>query len=310
MKRILFLQDLGIRRNAVDEAIAGAGLEMEAAWEAPDQVEAPESIAAIVTVNMKVDATILDWFPNVRVVSVAFTGYDVVDVAACRERDVAVTNVPAYSTDSVAELVLGLTVSLLRRIPEGDRTIRDGGWEMGGPGTELAGKKVGILGTGAIGLRVAELFKACRCELIGWSKTLREEFKALGGEYRPLEELFSTADIITVHVPLTGQTRWLIGRSLLERMKPKAVLVNAARGPIVDQGALAELLEEGRVGGAAIDVFDPEPLPAEHPLRSAPNTVLMPHQAYRTGEALVRRARVAMRNIKVVLDGGKENRVD
>ena len=188
--------------------------------------------------------------------------------------------------------------------------MRDGGWDMGGPGTELAGKKVGVIGTGAIGLRVAELFKACRCELIGWSKTLRDEFKALGGEYRPLEELFSTADVITVHVPLTGQTRWLIGRSLLERMKPTAILVNAARGPIVDQGALAELLGEGRIGGAAIDVFDPEPLPAEHPLRSAPNTVLMPHQAYRTGEALARRARVAMGNIKVFLDGERENRVE
>lgn len=309
-ENVLFLEDLDVDRGTVRAMMAEAGLSHEPVWPG-DSLPEPGSVGALVTVRAPVGRELLDGFPNVRIVAVAFTGYDVVDLGLCRERGIAVCNVPAYSTDSVAELTLGLTLALLRQIPEGDRHVRSGAWERREPfppGIELAGKTVGIVGTGRTGLRAAELFHAFRCRLVAWSRTEREELRALGGTYLPLEEVFATADVISLHLPLNESTRGLVGESLLGRMKPGALLVNTARGAIVDSAALARVLQDGRIR-AGLDVFEPEPLAAGDPLAAAGQTVLVPHVGFRTREALERRARITVENLLAFAEGRPVNRV-
>lgn len=308
MQSLLFLQRLGVEPQVIKDLIAEARLPCVPTWEDWRRVESPEEVFGIVTVQASVNAEILERFSNLRVIVVAFTGYDVLDLDACRRRGIAVYNAPGYSTDSVAELTLALSISLLRDIPRLDQGIRRGGWRPSGHGTELAGKVVGILGTGAIGRRVAELFKACRCKLIAWSRTLRTEFTELGGAYVPIDEVFSKADVVSIHVQLNEETRGLVGVRELGLMKPGACLINTARGPVVDHAALVCALEEGRIR-AALDVFDEEPPAADDPLRAASYTVLTPHVAFQTHEALYRRARITVQNIRAFLDGSDQHRV-
>ena len=308
MQTLLFLQKLGVEPQVIKDLVTEAGLPWVPVWEDWQRVEAPEEVCGIVTVQAAVSEEILDCFPNVRVITVAFTGYDVLDLEACRRRNIAVYNVPGYSTDSVAELTLALAINLLREIPRLDHGIREGGWKPADHGTELAGRTVGILGTGAIGLRVAELFTACRCRLIGWSRTPRTEFTDLGGTYVGLDEVFTQADVVSVHVQLNEETRGLVGERQLGLMKPGACLINTARGAVVDQAALTRALEQGRIR-AALDVLDEEPPAADDPLRRVEHTVLTPHIAFQTHEALYRRARITVENIRAFLDGSGRNRV-
>ena len=308
MQQILFLEGLGVSRDTIQTLISESGLSLTPVWADPESVESPEEVVAIVTVMTTVSDRILDRFPNARLIAVAFTGYDFLDLEACRRRGVAVYNVPAYSTDSVAELVLGMTICLLRDVARADRKVRAGGWQLESWGTELADKVVGIIGTGAIGLRVAELFKALKCRLIGWSRTERKEFIDLGGVYLPRETVFAEADVVSIHVALNKETDGLIGVEELAVMRPGACLINTARGRVVDKAALALALQDGRIR-AGIDVFDQEPIPADDPLIQAGHALLTPHMAFKTNEALLRRARVTIGNIKAFLDGDDHNRV-
>ena len=308
MNTLLFLQKLGVEHDVIPQLIREANLPLSPAWGKWRDVDSPEDVFGIVTVQATVNDKILDYLPNVKVIAVAFTGFDCLDLDACRRRGIAVYNVPGYSTDSVAELTLALTIGLLRDIPAADRQMRCGGWRLGGHGTELAGKTVGILGTGAIGLRVAELFKACRCKLIGWSRTERREFADLGGQYLPLPEVLAGADIVSLHLPLSSQTDGIISADELALMKPGAVLINTARGRLVDKAALLSALEEHRIR-AALDVFDEEPLPPDDPIRKLAGALLTPHLAFQTHEALLRRAQITIQNIKSFMDGRDDNRV-
>ena len=308
MRRLLFLQKLGVKREAIENLISEAQLPLTALWAKWREVESPEEVLGIVTVQDKVDDEVLDHFPNARVIAVAFTGYDCLDLDACSRRGVAVYNVPAYSTDSVAELTLALTICLLRDIPRGDQQIRAGGWKLGSHGTELAGKTVGMLGTGSIGQRVAELFKAFKCRLIGWSRTARREFTDLGGAYLSMEEVMSGADVVSIHLPLTPATEGIISDVELGWMKPGACLVNTARGRLVDKAALAQALRGGHIR-AALDVFDQEPPADDDPLTGLKGTILTPHIAFQTHEALERRARITIENIKAFMDKREGNRI-
>ncbi|MGB2986252.1 MAG: NAD(P)-dependent oxidoreductase [Phycisphaerae bacterium] len=308
MQLVLFLQDLGVERRVVRDLILEAGLPFAPTWEDWRRVESPERVRAVVTVKTIVDDHMFDRFPNAHMIAVAFTGFDCVDLDACRRRDIAVYNVPSYSTDSVAELTLGLTICLMRDIPRCDRLIRRGGWKLDSWGTELTNKVVGILGTGAIGLRVAELFKAFKCKLIGWSRTERKEFTDLGGTYLPREQVLSEADVVSIHLPLSKDTEGIVGERELGLMKPGACLINTARGRVVDKAALARVLQERRIR-AALDVFDQEPIPPDDPLIRPDDTVLTPHIAFKTSEALQRRARITVQNIRAFLNGNARNRI-
>ena len=178
-----------------------------------------------------------------------------------------------------------------------------GGSSAGLQGSELAGKTVGIIGTGAIGQRTAQLFSAFRCRLLGYSRRARPEAEALGIRYVSLPELLSSSDIVSLHTPLTEETRGLLGREELALMRPGAVLVNTARGPVVDSAALSEALKEGRIR-AGIDVYEKDPpLPADHPLIGAPNLVCTPHIGFNTRESIERRAAMAFENVTAFLNG-------
>ena len=240
---------------------------------------------------------------SLKFLAVAFAGVDHVALDACAEKDIKVQNCVGYSEICVAEEALGLTISLLRKFAEGDARVRNGGTSAGLAGREIHGRTVGIIGCGNIGFMTAKLYHAFGAKVIATARHEREEVKAAGIEYVPLDELLKTSDIISLHTPNNAETKGMISREKIALMKPTAIFINCARGPIVDNAALAEALNEGRIAGAGIDVFDMEPpIPADYLLVSAKNTQLMPHTAFLTEESLVRRANIEFANVRAYLN--------
>jgi lactate dehydrogenase-like 2-hydroxyacid dehydrogenase len=306
VKQVLILQDLGIPHKDFSELISKYILPY-AFINKIQSINDSESIEGIITIKTKVTEELLKELPNIKFIAVAFTGFDCVDLEAAKKRKIAVFNVPTYATDCTAELAVGLAISLVREIPKSDQITKTGGWELK-PGFEFSGKNIGIIGTGKIGVRAAEIFKAFHCNIIGWSKSENEDFTKLGGEYREkLEDLFSEADIISIHLPLNDSTNGLINMSLLSQMKKTAYLINVARGPVVNTEDLAQILNEERISGAGIDVYDQEPILPDNPLLKSPNTILTPHIAYKTVESLLRRADITFQNIRNFVDGRPSN---
>ena len=245
--------------------------------------------------NLPFPREVLEKCENVKMLAVAFTGLDHVDLKYCEERGIKVQNCAGYATTAVAELTFGLLLDLCRNIGKCDTAARNGGTKAGLIGFELEGRTMGIVGTGAIGARVAKLAAAFGMDVIAYSRT---PGKVAGVRYVSLEELLAQADVVSLHVPLTDETRGMIGAEELALMKETAVLVNTARGPVVDTKALADALNSGRIAGAAIDVFDKEPpLDADEPLINAKNTVVPPHVAFATDESMIKRAEIEFRNI-------------
>ena len=243
-----------------------------------------------------------------KLLNVAFTGIDHVGLDACRRRGVTVCNAANYSNQTVAELVIGMAIHLLRRLDECDDRVRRGGTNAGLAGREIAGRTVGIIGTGRIGLMTAKLFLAFGAKVIAFSRHERPEAVALGIEYVSLEELMRRSDIVSLHTPNNASTRGLISRELFALMKPTALFINCARGPIIDDQALADALNGGRIAGAAVDVFNVEPpLGDDQPLLHARNCLLTPHVAFLSEESMVRRAHIAFDNTLAYLDGHPEN---
>jgi len=259
----------------------------------------------------RVDSALLERARALRLIQVPGHGFDHVDIAAARAAGVPVATVASSGAEAstVAEMVLLLAGALLRRIPEVDAHVRAGGWghlEMLQRGVfELAGKAMGIVGLGRIGREVAKRARAFDLRVLYFNprRVPPDVEAACAAEYRSLEELLAEADVVSLHAPLTAQTRGLIDRRALARMKPSAVLINTARGALVDATALAEALREGRIGGAAIDVFDVEPPPLDHPLRGAPNCLLSAHMAGVTAESVLRILRAALENCRRVARG-------
>ncbi len=240
---------------------------------------------------------------NLQFVSVAFVGIDHIDTGACREKGVRISNTGGYCNDAVAELAVGLTIDCLRGISRGNEAVQAGRGKEPPRGRELAGKTVGIIGTGAIGCRTAEIFKVFGCRLIGWSRTERAEAKALGIEYKALPEVMAEADIISVHTPLTPETKGLIGPEEIGAMKESAILINTARGPVVDTEAAAAALRAGKIFYGT-DVYEADPpLPEGHPFFGAPNLVCTPHVGFDTVESINRRADMVFENVKAWMDG-------
>lgn len=264
----------------------------------------------LVLANMPLHGDVIRSDENLKMISVAFTGVDHIDMAACREKGVTVCNAAGYSTSSVAELTIGLMISVLRNIIPVDSAIRQGKTKAGFSQHELSGKTIGIVGTGAIGLKVAKLADAFGCRVLAYSRTVKAEAEKMGVTYTSLDELMSQSDIVSIHVPLNENTRGLISKEKIGLMKPSSVLINTARGPIVDYAALADSLKRGAIAGAGLDVFEVEPpLPSDHPLFDAPNLVLTPHIGFATSEAIMRRASITFDNIVKWLEGKPQNLV-
>lgn len=228
-------------------------------------------------------ASLLRRLPELRLLVTTGMRNASIDVAAAAGLGIVVAGTRGLGTPT-AELTWGLILGLTRHIAEEDRAMRAGGWQSTiGPG--LAGKTLGVLGLGNLGSQVATVGRAFGMEVIAWSQNLTpERCQALGCRLVSKDELFSQADIVTIHLVLSERTRGLVGAGELGLMKREAYLINTSRGPIVDEAALIEALREGRIAGAALDVYDQEPLPADHPLRRLPNTLLTPHLGYVTTE--------------------------
>lgn len=309
MKQILILQDLGIDVKDFESNLIQNKLPHQSVWGIKSAQLIPEEVAVIITIKEKVDETLLRQFPNTQLIAVAFTGYDVVDINYCSQNHISVCNVPSYATDAVAELTIGLAISLLREIPKTNQLIRNGGWNYK-VGQELKGKTIGIVGTGTIGLKVAELFKVFGCKLLGWSRTKNPEFLKLGGIYLDdINKLCKKVDILTIHTPLNESTKHLIDVTQLQLMQPSSFLINTARGPIVNQEALTKALNDQIIAGAAIDVFDVEPVPQDLALLKTTNSIITPHIAYKTQDALQRRAMITVENIKHFINGNPINKI-
>ena len=304
-KQILVLEELGIERNEFVK-LANA-LEFEFIWNKTD-IEISK-LEGIVTVKTKIDSELLNRFPNLKFVAVAFTGYDCVDIDLCNKKNISVFNVPDYSSNSVAELVIAQAISLLREIPKAHNTLISGNWELG-TGKELFGKTVGILGTGKIGLTTALYFKTLGCNIIAWSKTKKTELERIGTYIDDKKDFFSKADIITIHLPLNNKTNGIIGKNELKAMKKTAYLINSARGPIVNEEALIEVLQNKEIAGAALDVYTNEPIKLKNPLLKLENVILTPHIAYKTEEALIRRAQITIDNIIAFENNKEQNKVN
>ena len=253
----------------------------------------------------RVDDALLDAAgPQLRVVSDFAVGYDNVDVPACTRRRIAVGNTPGVLTETTADLAFALLMAGARRIAEGDRLVRAGGWRTWGPmaflGTDVHGSTLGIVGFGRIGQAVARRAAGFGMPVLYASRDrVAPEIEAAAGgaTFVPLEDLLAHADFVSVHVPLGPATRHLIGAAELRRMKPTAILINTARGPVVDQVALYDALRDGVIGGAALDVTDPEPMSGDDPLLTLANCLVVPHIASASRATRGRMAAMAAANL-------------
>lgn len=266
-----------------------------------------DSDVAIIT-NNKFSKNVIE-NTNLKLIDVAFTGFNHVDIEACNEKNIIVENASGYSDDSVAELVLGLTISLMRKFNENRKNMyEDESFNL--IGQIIKGKTVGVVGTGKIGIRVIELFKAFGANILAYSRSEKDEVKNLGAKYVSLDELLKNSDIVTIHLPQNKETCGFIGQNELDLMKDKAILINCARGPIVDNDYLAKLLNEDKLR-AGIDVFDMEPpIDKNYPLRNAKNTVLTNHVGFLTQEAMDIRCEIVFDNLYKFLDGKIVNKVN
>lgn len=250
----------------------------------------------------RIDAELIAAAPELRAIANYAVGFDNIDLAAARARGIAVGNTPGVLTEATADLTFALILAAARRLPAAIDSVRSGDWLTWGPsgflGAEVHGATLGVVGLGRIGSAVARRARGFEMEVIHTGSGSSDESGRVA-----LPELLERADFVSLHCPLTPETRGLIDAPALQRMKPSAILINTARGPIVDQGALARALHEGQIAGAALDVTDPEPLPQQDPLLRAPNLIVVPHIGSATTVARERMAEMAVDNLLAALAG-------
>jgi len=284
----------------------------------PEQILARAADAEIVLTNKtQLDAATLAGLPKLRFISVLATGYNVVDVAAAKARNIPVSNVPVYGTDAVAEFVFALMLDFTKRVRCHSGWSHAGDWQASpdfcywrNPNfAELAGKTLGIVGFGRIGRRVGELGAAFRMRVLAHSRS-RNATVPYPFAWAGVDEIFREADFVSLHCPLTAENQGFVNEDLLRSMKPGAFFINTARGPLVDEAALADALNHGRIAGAACDVVSAEPIRPENPLLGSKNLILTPHIAWAALEARRRLMKSTAENITAFLTGQPLNRVN
>ena len=264
---------------------------------------------AMILANMPMPAEVIQACQKLRFIDVAFTGVDHIGLDAARARGIAVSNASGYSNEAVAEMVLGMALSMARNLRAVEDRCRNGGTKDGLLGWEIKGKTVGIVGLGKIGTRSAELFHAFGAEIIANSRSVHKNAPDYV-EQTKLEDLLRRSDLVVLHCPMNDSTRNLINAERLALMKPSALLINVARGPVVDEEALVEALQRGTLAGACLDVFPKEPpLDPLSPVVSAPHTLLTPHVAFATRESMSLRAEIVFDNLRAWMDGKQQNTV-
>ena len=246
-------------------------------------IAALRGCAGVIASSDPYTARVFAAVPELRIIARTGVGYDSIDLPAATAHGVAVVITPGRIAETVADFAFGQMLALARRLPEASELMRRGGWAAELPGTDVWGRCLGVVGMGAVGAAVAARARGFAMRVLGCDPGLSPEaITARGAEPVPLHQLLAAADFVTLHAALTPGSRRLIGADALALMKPSAYLINTARGGLVDADALLEALDAGRLAGAALDAFDQEPLPAEHPLRQAPRCLLSPHIAFST----------------------------
>lgn len=265
-----------------------------------------EDADVLILANMPLPADVIRDNKNLKFIDVAFTGVDHIPVELARQHQIAVSNASGYATEAVAELTLAMMIDRLRQVGELERLCKNGMNKGSIRGSLLKGKTVGLIGAGAIGREVARLCKAFGARVIGFQRHRITDSNF--DEQVDLDTLLETSDVISVHVPLTTRTRHMIGRKQLEKMKPTAILINTARGPVVDQNALADALNSNVIAGAAVDVFDKEPpLNKDLPLLHASHVTVTPHIGFDTVESMEDRFDIVFDNLYSWLSGVQKN---
>ncbi len=312
--KIVLLESLGIPAELLKsyadklEAKGHTFAAYEKNTDAQVQIDRAKDADVIMIANMPLKGEVIRACKNLNFINVAFTGVDHVDLAAAKEMGVKVSNASGYSTQSVAELALGMMLSLLRNVPQVEERCRAGKTKDGLVGTELRGKTVGIVGAGAIGQNTGRLCKAFGCKVIAYNHRPKQAAEGTIDEFVDLDTLTRESDIISLNCPLNDSTRGMFGAKRIAMMKKTAILINVARGPVVDSRALADALNEGRIAGAGIDVFETEPpLDVNHPLLHTPNTIVTPHVAFASKESMALRAQIVFDSLDSFLAGKQVN---
>ncbi len=310
--KIAIIEPLGIDEKAVEKLkqdFLPENIELVYYNSAPqddeEKIKRSEDADIVMLANMPLRKNVLEKCSKLKMISVAFTGVDHIDMDYCKANDIMVCNCSGYANEAVCELVFGMVVDLYRNIFAADEAVRTGKTKVGLRQFELCGKKFGIIGAGAIGLKVANVAKAFGCDVYVYSRTPKD---IDGIKFVSLDDLLSICDVVSVHVPLTKQTKDLINAENITKMKPTSLLINTARGPVVNAKALADALKNNIIAGAGVDVFDNEPpIAMDNPLLNAPNVVLTPHIGFATKEAMEKRAVIAFTNINKYLMGKPQN---
>lgn len=256
----------------------------------------------------RIDGEFLDACPQLRVVSNMAVGFDNIDIPAATERGVLAGNTPGVLTETTADFAFALLMAAARRIVEGVDYVRAGRWKTWGPmllmGADVHHATLGLVGLGRIGAEMAKRARGFDMRVLYYDVFRREDLEqSLHIEYAALDDVLAQADFVSVHTPLTPETQHLMNRERFAKMKSSAILINTSRGPVVEMDALVEALREGRIAGAALDVTDPEPLPADHPLVSMPNCIVVPHIASASAATRGKMAEIAARNLIAGLKG-------
>ena len=299
--KIVFLEPLGLTVEAIDKACDNLKKQGHEVVIYPDRrpemnIERATGADVVVESNMPLRKDFLDACPNLKMLSIAFTGLDHIDMDECKRRGITVMNAAGYSTEAVAEETICMMIGLYRHVIENDRITRSCKGPSMAPGREIAGKTVGIIGMGAIGQRTAALAQAFGCKVIVWNRTPKQ---VQGVTFVDKETLLKESDIVALHIALNNETRNFLTAQDFKMMKSSAIIVNAARGPVVNTNDLAEALKNGTIAGAALDVYDGEPpLSNDNPILTAPNTLLLPHIGFSTEEAFKERLKIVVGNVE------------
>jgi len=315
MSKIVIMESLGISdeelaaRKAPFEAQGHVFVDYPKTTDPAKLIEEAKDADAMILANMPMPADVLRKCNKLKFIDVAFTGVDHVGLDAAKEKNIAVSNASGYSNEAVSELVIGTTLSLARNLRSVEDRCREGKDKTGLVGWEIKGKTVGIIGLGKIGTRTAELFHAFGATVLAQSRTHHDGI-AEYIEQVTQEELLRRSDIVVLHCPLNDSTRGMINAEKLAMMKPTALLVNVARGPVVVEKDLVASLENGVIAGAAIDVFDKEPpLDTASPILHAPNCLVTPHVAFATQQSMSLRAEIVFDNLAKWMEGHQINTI-
>ncbi len=301
--KIVFLEPLGLKVEQIDVACMGLKKAGHEVVIYPDRNENLDELKRrakdaeiLVESNIPLRKDFLDACPKLKMLSIAFTGLDHIDMEECQRRGIVVKNAAGYSTEAVAELAIAMMIDVYRKVIENDTITRQCQRKGLMPGREIGGKTVGIIGMGNIGQRVAKLANAFGCKVLAWNRTQKQ---VEGVTFVDKETLLKESDIVTLHIALNAETRDFITEKDFALMKSSAILINTARGPVVNEQALAHALKDGKIAGAATDVYGSEPpLKQDNPLFGAPNLIMLPHIGFATEEAFVLRLGIVVGNIE------------